>query len=97
MVDLEMILKAIDELPADELERVKQRVEKRQNVAEKQYALEDVEIWIANLHAAIDAFRADLSDIQMRDIVNDMNIGYVSPKELNVLEQIAAWVEEDQT
>lgn len=97
MIDLQTLLEAIDQLKPEELETVRMRVEQRsQALYQQRMDTEDPEAWIAGLQLAITAFRADLSPDRLTEILNDMNIGYISPKELAILEQLGEW-EEDAT
>jgi len=90
MTDLQTILEGIDELPLDALQQIEQHIAERR-ILETQDDT-DAEVWIADLHGALAEFRDGLSEDQLRQITNDMNIGYISPKELRTLEDIIAWV-----
>ncbi len=92
MTDLEAILQAIDSMPVNDLDTVRQRIDKRIHSPQLHNQNDDVENWITNLHVAIDEFREGLSETELRDIVSSMNIGYISPKELRDLQQIMDWV-----
>lgn len=97
MMDLQAILEAIDQLPGEELKLVQTKIHERErSLYQERINHEDAETWITELHAAIADFRSGLSSERLSDIVNDMNIGYISPKELAILEQLGVW-EEDET
>ena len=96
MIDLETLLKTIDQLPPDELETIRARIEERsQTLYRERMSTEDPEIWIAELHATVAAFREGLSADRLNEIIADMNIGYISPKELAILEQLGGREEDD--
>jgi len=93
MTDLEAILHAIDTLPLETVESIRQRIDQRIHAPKQEH--EDVEDWITNFHEAIDEFRDGLSEPQLQDIVSNMNIGYISPKELHDLQQIIDWAKDE--
>ena len=95
MTDLEAILQAIDSMPINDLDTVRQRIDQRIHSPEMNRQDADVENWITNLHGAIDEFREGLSETKLRDIVTSMNIGYISPKELRDLQQLDDWAEDE--
>ena len=95
MTDLEAILDAIDALPKNDLNKVRQHINQLTSGSDLQHQDSDVENWIGNLHAAVDEFREGLSETELRDIVNSMNIGYISPKELHDLQAFADWAEDE--
>ncbi len=90
MTDLQTILESIDKLPLDALQQIEQHIAERRILEAQDFT--DAEVWIADLHAALAEFRDGLSEDQLHQITNDMNIGYISPKELRTLEDITAWV-----
>ena len=95
MTDLEAILQAIDSLPENDLDKVRQRIDQRTHNPERSIQNHDAEDWISDLHAAIDAFRDGLSETELREIVNSMNMGYISPKELHDLQAMMDWAEDE--
>ena len=95
MTDLEAILQAIDSLPENDLDKVRQRIDQRIHNPEHSIPNHDVEEWITDLHAAIDEFREGLSETELREIVNSMNMGYISPKELHDLQAMMDWGEDE--
>jgi flagellar biosynthesis chaperone FliJ len=95
MTDLEAILEAIDSLQGNDLDKLRQRINQRTHSSAPYIQSHDVEEWITNLHTVIDEFREGLSETELQDIVNSMNIGYISPKELNILQELADWAEDE--
>jgi len=75
MTDLEAILQAINTLPENDLDKVRERIDQLTRNPEHHLQHVDVENWIANLYIAINEFREGLSETELRDIVNSMNIG----------------------
>jgi hypothetical protein len=68
-------LQAIDALPENDLDKVRERIDQLTRNTENHLQLGDVENWISNPHTAIDEFREGLSETELREIVNSMNIG----------------------
>src|SRR5262245_43143459 len=86
MMDFQTSLEAIDQLSSEELELVQTKIhELERSLYQERINREDAESWITELHTAIADFRSGLSSESLSEIVNDMNIGYISPKELAIL------------
>jgi hypothetical protein len=83
MSDLQTVLDAIDRLPPDELEQVREHIkERRQNDNRARRLNEDVEERIAGIREALAEFREGLTAEELNDLVNAIRLGYISPKEL---------------
>ncbi len=88
-MDLQNILDAIDRLSPETLQEIRTRIAGRErSLYQERLSREDAEAWITELHAAIAEFRDGLLPEQLDEIVAAMNIGYVSPKELALLEKL---------
>lgn len=93
MNNLQIALTAIDGLTLEEVTQVEAELAARRARILPQK--DDAEVWIADLHAVIAEFKDGLSDEELQAIAADMNIGYISPKELHLLDEIAAWAEDE--
>ncbi len=71
-MDLQVLLKAIDQLPPDELDRLKRRVEERQG--ELQANAHRVAEQMAALDSAVAEFREGLSDEKLSELLAAMNV-----------------------
>jgi hypothetical protein len=90
MMDLQTIVIAIARLSSEDFDTLRVRMnEMERERYQSRMNEEDPEVWINDLHAAIAEFREGLTDDRITEIVNDMNFGYVSPKELAILEQLS--------
>ena len=94
MIDLQTLLDTIDELPAEALSTVEHHLEQRRQAIEQVRWDDDAETWIADLRAALAEFREGLSERKLNEITADMILGYISPKELALFDQLG---EEDET
>jgi hypothetical protein len=89
-MDLQTILDAIAQLSTEDLKILRARLGDMERERYQRWMNEeDPEVWINDLHSAIAEFREGLTDDRLTEIVNDMNFGYVSPKELAILEQLS--------
>jgi hypothetical protein len=69
-MNLEQILAAVNDLPSDDLERLKAYLKAREQSDEHQ----TVDEWMNEFRAIAEAFRGNSSDEEMRDIVAAMNL-----------------------
>lgn len=70
---LDEVLNAVDHLSADELQRLRERIENR----EQQMALRPGTVDMKTLLSALEAIRAGLTDAEFADIERAMNEEYI--------------------
>lgn len=79
MVDLQILLDAVDELSLDEVRQLRARLDGREE-ALKPSAL-DIEAKIEALHAALNDFWKGIPEEKIEEIITDMNDEYLESGE----------------
>lgn len=84
MTDLQTILQAIDELPAEALQQVRQQLERREGILSptpKQRTPKEIEKLIAELDVVVAEFRAGLTPEEWDEAAKAMNEEYIEPED----------------
>lgn len=89
MMDLQTILEAIDQLPREEFQQVKQHVDElAQQVP--QTPIHDVEARIAALNQAMENFWEGYSDAEVEAVIDDMNSEFIEPED----PELFGWIDD---
>jgi hypothetical protein len=79
-MDLQALKEAVDQLPADEFQELKQHIDER--AQQFQQTQDDVEARIAALEAGFAELREGLSPDELAELVIAMNYEYIEPDDL---------------